>query len=815
MNNNNNERQRQAQQQPLSLTPPQQQQQQQQQPQTIIMGGQRSPNSTSGSSMNTDPFMSGATIVSNTVSSYTALPTSLMSGSSAAGTGGPIAAPGISGAAALAAAPAAKTTPPEVVITSSPKIKSCGNSLAGSHESVPPYNNNNRNNSPHHRTTQQPTRRHTIPSSIMLSPLQIRHHGATPPTHPVPEFLCHLYSMLLDPALSNLICWIVPPLDETADGGGGKAGIGKIVVHDPTRLQDEVLGRYYRHSKYSSFQRQLNYFGFKKRLHGSKKGKMCPCSFVHDTLGPNPQSLLNLKRRPPSGKNKNSSAMSVASGGDERSSLDGKKKTAEDGSSSSKQSRKGSPLHLIKIKNEKKRSANALQGSNRRSCSSIVIPSSVSIGSSMVQRSNSTYSNMTGSTTMSSNNDKANASWGTGGAKVVSTQGGLPAMPAPLNMPIMAQVATTLPMGNAWPLASQMDFMTPNLNGAINPMFAANGLPAAADALKNSANNTSSSSSEMARANNVVLEAKKSLAANFLKSQREQQQKDAMDMGRERTSTESAVDMARKLQRQLQSESAAAPSTGNVVVQSHQPALSAMPMPNRFPNPFAAATMNDGITSFHGLPNTAPPQQQQQQTLIIPSGSDNNNNLMNWTGQPQQQQQQQKQEGAILKPSLPIVKPMFSAETNNSCPISSFSTSAPASQGTAANSLFGSFPGKGPIVVNGGTGANAFTSSSPEGVNNPLMGPSPSSMVHNHYTSAATMVGNNNSSNINGDFSAESHLPGLNDSPEAQFNELLSNLLSTALPPSEELFDDDMSAGNISDFGATALQVADDGMLLP
>ena len=50
-------------------------------------------------------------------------------------------------------------------------------------------------------------------------------------------------------------------------------GTGKVVVHDPLRLQDEVLGRYYRHSRYSSFQRQLNYFGFKKRLHGQRKGK--------------------------------------------------------------------------------------------------------------------------------------------------------------------------------------------------------------------------------------------------------------------------------------------------------------------------------------------------------------------------------------------------------------------------------------------------------------------------------------------------------------------------------------------------------------
>ena len=59
------------------------------------------------------------------------------------------------------------------------------------------------------------------------------------------------------------------------------------------------------------------------------------------------------------------------------------------------------------------------------------------------------------------------------------------------------------------------------------------------------------------------------------------------------------------------------------------------------------------------------------------------------------------------------------------------------------------------------------------------------------------------------------------------FNDMLSHLLGTALPSSDELFDDDMSVGDLSDFcdamdgeGAAAmmggpLQVADDGMLLP
>ncbi|KAL3817198.1 hypothetical protein ACHAXA_007741 [Cyclostephanos tholiformis] len=130
--------------------------------------------------------------------------------------------------------------------------------------------------------------------------LPAHHHPARPPPlcgHPIPEFLCHLYSMLNDPSLSDIMLWEVPSVDESNIPGGGIVGIGKIVVLDPMRLQNEVLGKYYRHSQYSSFQRQLNYFGFKKKLHGSRKGKLGPCSYVHDSIGFELESLLGIKRR--------------------------------------------------------------------------------------------------------------------------------------------------------------------------------------------------------------------------------------------------------------------------------------------------------------------------------------------------------------------------------------------------------------------------------------------------------------------------------------------------------------------------------------
>eukprot|EP00536_Pseudo-nitzschia_multiseries_P008449 jgi/Psemu1/257253/estExt_Genewise1Plus.C_2140049 len=69
---------------------------------------------------------------------------------------------------------------------------------------------------------------------------------------------------------------------------------GKIEVHSPHKLETDVLNRYFRHSKFASFQRQLNYFGFRK-LAG--KGKMAPCSYVNDATTDELGSLLLIKRK--------------------------------------------------------------------------------------------------------------------------------------------------------------------------------------------------------------------------------------------------------------------------------------------------------------------------------------------------------------------------------------------------------------------------------------------------------------------------------------------------------------------------------------
>merc|ERR1719157_289095 len=93
----------------------------------------------------------------------------------------------------------------------------------------------------------------------------------------VPEFLYQLTKMLTDNN-RDIIEW----------------SNAKIEVHSPHKLETHVLNRYFRHSKFASFQRQLNYFGFRK-LAG--KGKMAPCSYVNDATTDELGSLLLIKRK--------------------------------------------------------------------------------------------------------------------------------------------------------------------------------------------------------------------------------------------------------------------------------------------------------------------------------------------------------------------------------------------------------------------------------------------------------------------------------------------------------------------------------------
>lgn len=97
------------------------------------------------------------------------------------------------------------------------------------------------------------------------------------PHHPIAEFLYQLTKMLTDDN-NEIIEW----------------SQARIKVHFPDRLEQEVLHKYFRHSKFASFQRQLNYFGFRKI---AGKGKMSPCSYVNDAATEDIRSLLLIKRK--------------------------------------------------------------------------------------------------------------------------------------------------------------------------------------------------------------------------------------------------------------------------------------------------------------------------------------------------------------------------------------------------------------------------------------------------------------------------------------------------------------------------------------
>eukprot|EP00545_Synedropsis_sp_CCMP1620_P013378 CAMPEP_0119030804 /NCGR_PEP_ID=MMETSP1176-20130426/41216_1 /TAXON_ID=265551 /ORGANISM="Synedropsis recta cf, Strain CCMP1620" /LENGTH=617 /DNA_ID=CAMNT_0006987181 /DNA_START=62 /DNA_END=1915 /DNA_ORIENTATION=+ len=101
--------------------------------------------------------------------------------------------------------------------------------------------------------------------------------SSSTPHHPIAEFLYQLTKMLTENN-NEVVEWIG----------------GKIKVHFPQRLEAEVLHKYFRHSKFASFQRQLNYFGFRKI---AGKGKMSPCSYVNDAATSDIRSLLLIKRK--------------------------------------------------------------------------------------------------------------------------------------------------------------------------------------------------------------------------------------------------------------------------------------------------------------------------------------------------------------------------------------------------------------------------------------------------------------------------------------------------------------------------------------
>lgn len=95
----------------------------------------------------------------------------------------------------------------------------------------------------------------------------------------VPKFLRFLYD-ILQKEDKNIICW----------SHKGTA----FQVRRPDALANTILPRYFKHNKVSSFQRQLNYFGFKKWT----KTQTQVCTFSHPHfLRSDPDKIRFIKRK--------------------------------------------------------------------------------------------------------------------------------------------------------------------------------------------------------------------------------------------------------------------------------------------------------------------------------------------------------------------------------------------------------------------------------------------------------------------------------------------------------------------------------------
>eukprot|EP00578_Thalassiosira_sp_NH16_P024250 CAMPEP_0181102828 /NCGR_PEP_ID=MMETSP1071-20121207/14529_1 /TAXON_ID=35127 /ORGANISM="Thalassiosira sp., Strain NH16" /LENGTH=400 /DNA_ID=CAMNT_0023185839 /DNA_START=114 /DNA_END=1316 /DNA_ORIENTATION=- len=333
----------------------------------------------------------------------------------------------------------------------------------------------------------------------------------------------------------------------------------------------------------------------------------------------------------------------------------------------------------------------------------------------------------------------------------------------------------------------------------------------------------------------TVLEARKSLERNFLKSQQERQQQP-----RQQHDRQDVVEPIRSTG-QIQTTASAPMSNTTFVVpqqlqQQQQVIMQQMAAPpSRYPSihPFGSVTMNNNCGQQHP-PSFTPvmnadgkitnlvmspslPIFCQQPSMVLVNNNANADKKV-WIG-------------SVVKPTFP---------TSISFPAGLAASNA-APQAVTNAGFLGTFPiSKTPLVGNnhGSAAFDALESStnylmSPTPANNsasggriahnggagqmipmmPPMAPLPAAVAASHGHSHGTPFA-----------AAETTPPP--DVVESDFNSMLSNLLSTALPPSDELFDDNMGAGNISDcfddescsadsLVGAPLQVADDGMLLP
>lgn len=115
------------------------------------------------------------------------------------------------------------------------------------------------------------------PSTLMLveesmkNSLQSRHHD-------VPKFLLQLFDILHNES-STIIKW-------NEEGNA-------VQIYDQEAVTTQILPKYFNHTNFHSFQRQLNYFGFRKWT----KSRTDICTFSHPKFLRNQPHLLHLIKR--------------------------------------------------------------------------------------------------------------------------------------------------------------------------------------------------------------------------------------------------------------------------------------------------------------------------------------------------------------------------------------------------------------------------------------------------------------------------------------------------------------------------------------
>ncbi|KAF0690635.1 Aste57867_17984 [Aphanomyces stellatus] len=133
---------------------------------------------------------------------------------------------------------------------------------------------------PHHHHPSPSMHHHaTTPPNMVASDGEPKYKEVKHRKVGVPKFLRYLFQ-ILDTEDPSIIAW-------SSDGTS-------IQILDMTAVANIILPKYFKHSNYASFQRQLNYFGFRKWT----KSQTNICTFSHpEFIRQRPDRLCYIKRK--------------------------------------------------------------------------------------------------------------------------------------------------------------------------------------------------------------------------------------------------------------------------------------------------------------------------------------------------------------------------------------------------------------------------------------------------------------------------------------------------------------------------------------